>query len=262
MPGAGKTSTLTRILEEQHYNYCLLPELSPNPLLLRSHFNNISRDYWSWYHVAWKDRIKILSQYKLQWQQRICMLFDRSYYTNLAFTYATGNLAEYQAQLAQIQNDFKQNDFDAIIILDASPTIGIQRRINNKDVPPYPWSNINFLEKLREFYHVQLPKIYSGTLYYISTDNLTIAECQQQLHLHLPGKITEHANIPTPNTIANLIYKQAMKYNLGRPYTKIVNVLGSPTVYFRQHALQLNHKEQVVFLDNLRLQHLLCPEKI
>ena len=44
---------------------------------------------------------------------------------------------------------------------------------------------------------------------------------------------------------------------MSRSYTDIISVLGYPTIYFKQKALQIDENGKVVYLDSDRLDQIL-----
>lgn len=260
MPGAGKTSYLTKIIRLFDYNTILLPELNP----VGKYIINNSNNSWQLYHKLWQKRIKIINDKA----RHLNILYDRSYFTTLAFTYAMNDKTGYLEQKDAINRDFFYKDFDIIIVLDVLPEIGLQRRIKNCDVPIYPWNNLEFLARLREFYHEQLPNLYFGKLIFLDTSFLSLEETYLSLintinlyfhNLIFNNSIPDETDKDTSKINLSLI-NYAKNKNLGSPYTSIINVLGYPTVYFRQYAVQFDNNI-ALFLDNERLSYILSFTK-
>ena len=140
-----------------------------------------------------------------------------------------------------------------------NPKTGLERRLNNQDIPPYPWNNIDFLKNLNFFYTEEFPKIYKNNLFFIETTTKSpekVISCIRQ-RMTCPSKITILENTQeVDNEIENKILQYAKKEKLGNPYTNAIKILGVPTVYFRQYALQLQNGD-AIYLDTNQLSKLL-----
>lgn len=257
MPGAGKTSLLTSLIDQTNCAYLLLPELNPTPQEAQELTGKLEEHIWEFYHHLWVERLSITQNSSLD----ELILFDRTYFTNLAFTFAQGqSQTDYLLRKTLVKKEFSSFSFDLMIILDVSPKEGLRRRLENRDSPPYPWSELSFLEKLRRFYYEELPNIYAGPILYISTECMSKDEVRQTIQHHLIKSFKDRVVHRPQSTITDLdrriILNYARKKQLGQAYTQGTNVLGYPTIYFRQHAIQL-HSNQLFFLNNSRLRQII-----
>ena len=251
MPGAGKTSTATRILETLPEEILLLSELNPPPHILRGE-TELS---WKDYHFLWKERLDVLVRFKNEMR----IIFDRSFYSNLAYTYAIEDMEGYCVQKRRIQTEFSDDFFDTIIALIAEPNIGIERRLTNQDIPPVPWNNLKFLKRLLSFYIEELPKIYKGKLIFLDTTKKSPDQVMSWASKYITPQITSYIvsnNKKMDESIESKLLFFGKKEKLGNPYTKAIYVMGIPTLYFRQYALQFINKE-VTYFDTNQLSKLL-----
>lgn len=260
MPGSGKTSTLVLLAQEAGEGCLLLPEINieENP-----HMNQ-QDDLWMEYHNLWKKRLSILK--KLKGNRLIFM--DRTYFTNLAFTYAFfggANSEEYKIQKSIVNNDFEGDIFDVIFFFDVSPELGLKRRNQQGDFPLYPWSSISFLKKLRKFYHEEFPKLYHGKIVYIITETLNKEQLLELVYADICRRFKDkikwgsvHYNSSEEEKV--LLDYASRRKDLGQPYSRGFYVMNFPTVYFRQFALQLENKN-IFILNNDRLDQILRNKK-
>lgn len=256
MPGSGKTSIVTYLINYLNSKFILLPEINHHRLNQKS-----VRDtsLWIYYHCLWKERINCINNIK----RDLNFVYDRTYYTNLAYEYACGNFFRYREQKKNITMDFEKGYFDCIFVLDVSPSIGIKRRLLNGDVPPNPWDNICFLERLRDFYKNELKDIFYGKIFFIETDEILLnkikIEIKNLISKHLPQIKLDYKNYYKmylePSTKRSLL-QFSQKEMLGKPYTNVLDVLGYPTMYFRQYALQLEPRGPT-YLDTSRLKKII-----
>lgn len=250
MPGAGKTSSLVS-LAEYLPEYCLfLPEVNLQ--------NNSEYETVDVYHELWKERARVINSVGNDYS----FIMDRTYFSNVAYTYASNNSRNYAIAKKKIKQDFSDLNFDLIIILITSPEIGLKRRYANNDFPPYPWNKVDFLDKLKNFYINEFPKIYKGKYLYIYTDNMTLEELKKKIITILSSYIeinsfNINSTIKNYDSVKNRMLTFAKNNKLGQPYTGLVSVRGYPTIYYRQHAIQNNENNEVVYLDTLRLNEIL-----
>ena len=254
MPGAGKTSMLSRLIYDLPVEYLWLPELNIEPSLSEQYSE---MEKWKVYCKLWEERLTIL-----QSASSLNFISDRSPYTNLAYSYAVQDQYGYSKQLSLIEAKFKDN-FTAMLVLSVSPEIGLQRRQYSQGMPPWPWSCKDFLSRLQEFYHTQLPQIHTNNLHYINTDTLSIIEAYDAVKsVNWMAKITQdtkrnyftHSNA---KSLKDLIDAFAHTHKLGDAYTPLLDVLGYASVYFRQHVVQVNENGEPEFLNNARLKKIL-----
>lgn len=253
MPGTGKTSLLARLVQHLPNNCIFLPEVN---LQNNSEYNK--NKFVDVYDELWKQRLEAI----LSGGVDRCFIMDRTYFSNLAYTYAIGSNEEYVIKANQIKRDFSSLNFDLIIVLVASPETGLQRRQENNDNPPHPWDKIDFLYRLKKFYVEEFLKIYKGKYLYIYTDNMTIDDLEKKITTILSSYIKLNflnttSTIEGKDLIKNKMLTFARDNHLGRPYTDVVNVLGYPTIYYRQHAIQNNENNEIVYFDTFRLRQIL-----
>lgn len=255
MPGSGKTSCVISLAQLLGENCLLLPEIN----LEKDESKYIKTNEWHIYHQLWLERIKIINN-NISNEQ--CCLFDRTYLSTLAYTYALGvpslNDIQYQEVVNAIEKDFSKNEFDLIIVLYTSPAVGLNRRRLNSDEPPRPWSDIDFLNKLQTFYTEKLPGLVTSELIFIETDKLTLAEVK----LAILEEVLKAINIrilptkPINPTEREILNKFASEKQLGPSYHDGLYVLGYPTLYFRQYCVQLEGNI-VCYFNNERLKLIL-----
>ncbi len=260
MPGAGKTSILVSLGKEIGEGCLFLPEIN----IEEGSFLAQEDDIWMEYHDLWKERLSILKKAK----DNLVVFMDRTYFTNLAFTYAFSSEEkpqEYEMQKEIIKNDFQETTFDVIFFFDTSPELGLQRRNLQGDFPPYPWSSISFLERLREFYYKELPKLYSGKIVYISTDVINQEQLSElvcaDILKRFEGKVVKNSLYSNLAEEETMLLDYASKHKeLGFPYSQGFCMMGFPTIYFRQFAIQLEG-QNIFILNNDRLNQILDGKK-
>jgi len=252
MPGAGKTSVLASFAEELEGTCILLPELNLEP---DSPWKKLSsKEQGDIFHKLWVERMMLLNTFK---DSKLCFLLDRTYFSNLAFVYALDSIKgthNYQAQKKAFNESFANNKFDLIFVFDISPEIGLQRRLLRGDRISWPWSNVAFLKAMRQFYREELPKYAQGKIKYINTDkdtNLIKAEVRAEL-LSLVDNNNKNSLVNEGNVErqAEIILNFAKTNKLGEPTTRVINVVGIPTVYFLKQGIQLEQHQPVFFNNN------------
>jgi thymidylate kinase len=258
MPGAGKTSSLVSLAREMGEGGLFLPEIN----IEEDSFSDQHEDAWKIYHHLWKERLSTLEAAKCE----LLVFMDRTYFSNLAFTYAVYDRKysdEYEMQKKMIKEDFQNSSFDLIFFFDISPELGLQRRNKQGDFPDYPWSNLSFLKKLRGFYHKELPKLYHGEIIYLSTETLNPEQLfkliDAEITKRFKGKLTKSQVQYNNNEEEALLLDYAKLKNLGAPYSRGFYVRGFPSIYFRQFAIQLEG-QNVFILNNSRLRQILGGE--
>lgn len=261
MPGAGKTTSLIEIISELSEEFILFSETNPEPNAKWQ--DDEIEDQTNRYHQIWFDRmtsVDLLAQ-----KSKSIFLFDRTYFSNLAFKYALDDLSgghSYFSYLDLYERDLKEKKFSLIIILDVHPTIGYQRRLSLGNPIPFPWSEKQFLSCFRKFYLEELPKITSTPLIYIKTDSLSSSEVKTKILEILTSYTScqERTQISLNNSEAEeLLLNFGKEHQLGNKHSKLVNVFGCPTLYFSQHSIQIVDGKPV-FINNKRLREV--QEKI
>lgn len=273
MPGAGKTSTLFRLISDLNNVCVVLSELNPTPSIL-SWKKLSTKDQGQKFHHWWASRMKIMQRLSPHVK---CFLLDRTYFTNLAYAYAFDKFLDkrrygaevqdkkryikeasdgkrYKEHKALFEKDFKNEYFDLLIILDVSPKNGLIRRNKINDKIPWPWFEEIFLSFLREFYHLELPKFFNGEILYIDTDQLSLNETIQRINDKLKSILKVQINKKQINkydlNAEKIINKFAEDNNLGIFKSAMVNVFEYPTIYFRKHSVQLVDGKPIFFNNN------------
>lgn len=261
MPGAGKTSSLLELIPELQEEFILLSETNPEP---NANWQDREiEDQTKIYHQIWFDRMT--SAELLSKKLNSIFLFDRTYFSNLAFKYALDVLSgshSYSSYLNLYKQDLEEKKFSLIIILDVHPTIGYQRRLSLGNPIPYPWSEKQFLEAFRKFYLEELPKITSTPHIFINTDFLSLSEVK----IKILEILTSYSKCQGKTQVSlstceaeELLLDFGKKHQLGAKHSKLVNVFGCPTLYFSQHSIQIVDGAPV-FINNERLREVLFTE--
>ena len=253
MPGAGKTSSVVKLIDLFGSSALLLPEV--NFLSLPEN----SKDHWNPYLTEWIKRVQAVNSVELG--GFFSILMDRSYYSDLAFTYAA-NSEQYNLIKSQYLKKLPDQFFDIIVVLDVAPEKGLARRIANRDFPPYPWSSVKFLKKFRDFYKRELSQLYMGKIVEINTDSVTsevlLSEIVRVIDPYIPIALHEKKIKLCREEEEKLILDFADQIGgLGKPYSKAFYMMGLPTVFFRQFALQLDEDKKPVILDSSQLNKIL-----
>jgi thymidylate kinase len=263
MPGAGKTSSLLHLVSELEGTCVVLSELLPEPTADWSILTIINQGRI--YHDLWVSRMEVVRKLS---PYTNCFLFDRTYFTNLAFAYATDNFLKNKKYIKEAKNkkryvnepsyegifnelkqltlrDLKNEKFDLIIFLDISPTTGLARRNKINDSIPWLSSEKVWLGFLREFYHKELPKFYKGKIIYINTEKYSLDETLQKIKTYLKDEIDIKSclctakNKEVDQNSEEYIVNFGKNYNLGPYRSEVVHVYGYPTIYYRKHSIQL-----------------------
>ncbi len=274
MPGAGKTSIIFALLNKSSNQCLVLPSLHPVPgkPLPKSSATILSQRFHDWW-VSRMKSVEKLSPYTK------CVIFHRVYFTNLAYSYAYDNFLENKKYLADVHNkerykkakngkklyllqkklyerDLKDKKLDLIIVMDVSPELGLKRLHSLRSDSSWPWSEEIFLGFLKEFYSKELPILFKGKIIYINTDPLSLTETLEKVEkiIHEAACFEDsskqsHINDPR---IENSLIEFAAQYDLGTVRSPLINVFGYPTLYFRQHAVQMvNNTPQFFSVDRL-----------
>jgi thymidylate kinase len=256
MPGAGKSTSLLELIGEFQDRCILLSETNPEPNAPWQDYSVI--DQGDIFHRIWVTRMHLVDALS---QSTPCVLFDRSYYSNLAYKFASDKYCKttlYTDYLDIFKKDLKNKQFSLIIILDVTPEIGLARRNLLGDNISYPWTEVGFLKEFRNFYATELANFADCPIVTISTDNLTKSEVKSKIKAEIEKVIGPSVNYEThfPESIKNQILTFGKEKNLGYNHSQVVNVLGFPTIYFRQHSVQI-HNGTPVFFNNQRLKEII-----
>ena len=270
MAGAGKTTSLLQLIPELEGTCVVLSELLPEP---RADWSLLSiKDQSKIYHDLWVSRMKIIQ--KLSSHTK-CFFLDRTYFTNLAFSYATDRFLEGKKHRANAHNkdryinepvyeksypehkklflkDLQKEDFDLLIVLDVDTKIGLTRRHKAKDKMPWLSSEEIWLGYLRDFYYQELPKFYKGKILYIDTEKLSQDEVVQKIRDKLQDileiKPKDVKRIKRKNLRAEeKILAYGLENDLGVSRSSLVYVFGYPTIYFRKYSVQLVDDKIIIF---------------
>lgn len=255
LPGAGKTSALANYVQHNDHHTLLFPEVNLDHI-----FPSSNQFCYEHYNNYWIKRIEIIKRYNIF--NRI-LLFDRSYYTTLAYLFATMKEQGYLSIKQKFKQYFVNNFFDMIVLFFVKNSIGICRRIYNQGSIDYPWNQKYFLNKIQEFYKHELSTVFNGEIIYIDTTNMNFQDMNSQIVRivqNFPKSDNNRQYFLNSNYVLNKILFFAKQYNLGKNYTELVNFLGVPTVYFRQYAVHLLDKEPI-FSDNKTLEKILIISK-
>lgn len=263
MPGAGKTTILAALAEQFEGSCILLPELNFEPYAPENSLP--PEEKRTLFHKLWVERLSFLTN---SHHPNIFFLSDRSHFSNLAFTYAfdiAHNTHFYPSYKKLFDESFKAYPIDGILVLDLSPEEGLRRRTARGDKVPSPWSNINFLRAIREFFHKELPKHYSAKIRYIDTQREKKLVKREVLAEILKLGVKKCESRYSPLALNKEQKAQLLAFakaqNLGEASTRILNVLGKPTLYFLKHSIQLDNG-QPVFFNNSQLYKLLRPRDV
>lgn len=258
MPGAGKTSSLLRLVQDLGDQYIMLPEINFSVSSVY-HSSNL-KDQWRSYHHLWYSRLNIINKY---YNNKYVFLMDRSYFSNLAFTFAMDRILgtdEYSKQYEAITINFSEKEFDLLILLDTLPEQGIRRKIRNNDILKWPYYSSDFLNYMHKFYKEELKCFNIPNLIKIEISALS----QLDLLKIIKSKILQNAPLAKRKINSNkIVNKKQMsillsfgkKHHLGSPYADPFFVLGYITFYFRCYCIQLDNNIPK-FFDNNRLAHL------
>lgn len=233
-------------------NSCLaLSELNIHPSLVGTGVEDI----WQPYHSMWVMRRSLLDRLG---PELPLVLLDRSHFSTLAVEWAkerAGMKGEFVAA-ARAADICRLDRYDAILVFRVRAHVGLERRRSSHEVFGF-WSNPTFLEALDEFYERRLPCLCKGRI--ISVD--ATSQGTRELYRELLGIVSSFG--VEPNTSRQEISAMAVaeleragaQWHLGSSYGPPFPVLGYPTMYFRQHSLQLTDRG-VQYFDNDRLKEL------
>lgn len=257
MPGAGKSTSLLDLISEFSDRCILFSETNPEP---DSEWQDFSAtDQGDIFHKMWATRMYFADNLSGRVQ---CLLFDRTYYSNLAYKYASDRYCStnfYNQYLEIFNKDLRDKQFSLIILLDVNPHIGLLRRHQLGDTITFPWTEIGFLKEFRKFYREELIKFATCPIVTINTDNLSPSEVKSQIREEIQkiiGSPLEHHSVEFSDEVKNQILKFAQEKRLGKHHSELINVFGYPTVYFRQHSIQL-YDGRPTFLNNQRWKEII-----
>ncbi|OGW09709.1 MAG: hypothetical protein A2W77_05195 [Nitrospinae bacterium RIFCSPLOWO2_12_39_16] len=251
-PGGGKTTVLSTIAEQLEGRAILLSEINFEP---GSPWKNLPlKDQGDIYLRLWIERMTLL---KTVQDPHICFMLDRTYFSNFAYTYALDALTGshyYPAQVKLFINNILKIPFEKILIFDVSPEIGLQRRQLREDKIPWPWSQLDFLKALQQFYRKELPQFGITNVCFIDTlreKESVVATVKREILNVIDEREKNLVSYTLPHeTQIKVLYSFAKKNELGDSCTHVINVLGAPTLYFLKHSLQLNQEHPVFFNNN------------
>lgn len=256
MTGAGKTSLLLGIAHELAGKCIILPEMRPEP---DSSWRHASvKEQGKIFHRLWVERIHSIKKFQLS---DISFLLDRSYISNLAFSYALDSFIGtdyYSNTKADVERDLDIiGDFSSIIVLNANPKCGLKRRKRAGDIIDWPWSEENFLHAFCEFYQKELPK-FNIQVTNINTDKLSQEEVKKKATDHIYSILGQNLRFEKQKAIdpesVEKILKFAKKHFLGEIHSHPLMVFDYPTVYFRKFGIQLDNKNNPQFFNNEQLK--------
>ncbi len=252
MPGAGKTTIQLDLIAE--FDQCILfPESHPEPGTKSEEYSESCEG--DIYHQMQITRMQLIDQLP---KEIATVLLDRSFYSNYAYQFALDqnrNTPEFAQYVRLFHQDFDNKKLDLIIFLDAKPETGLLRRGLRGDKIPKPWTEIKFLSELRNFYFHELPKLTNTPILYIATDQVPFHEVKAKVKQELLKWIPLLENTKVAKEEEKII-AFAKEYNLGIHHSQIVNVLGFPTMYFRDHGIVL-FENRPIFFSNRGIKKML-----
>jgi glycosyltransferase involved in cell wall biosynthesis/thymidylate kinase len=153
------------------------------------------------------------------------ILLDRTYITTLAYCYSrakvTGRPEEYQSLLNLYNKIMCTITFPThLVYLDTSINESIRRRKASIHDDRYAnWFNPQFLEYLKEFYVVELPKILPLKPLYLDTSAMTPDDVAEYLQRSLSGEVLSvviptHKHEKRINDLLDLLRSLVVKSNL------------------------------------------------
>jgi len=254
MYGAGKTTALLDLISE--LDECILfSDLNLKP---ESNFEEYSENQaGDIFHQMQINRMHLIS--KLPKEVKTVLL-DRSFYSNLSYQFAlneNSRIISYEEYVKIFHQSFDSEKLDLIIFLDVSPEICLSRITSRGGAIPEHLQDIIFLTKLREFYLYKLPTFTTTPIIYINTEDLS----PQEVKLIIKKEIQKYVVLlETPRKelekYTQDILKFAEQHNLGKSHSKIVSILGYPTIYFGNHSIVL-FEGQPIFFNNSSLKKML-----
>ncbi len=257
MPGAGKSTSLLDLISEFSDRCILFSETNPE---YNSEWQDFSAsDQGDIFHRIWTTRMDLANALS---EKVPCLLFDRSYYSNLAYKYASDRHCGtnfYDEYIKIFNKDLRDRQFSLIILLDVSPEIGLLRRYQLGDIITFPWTEVGFLEEFRRFYLKELIQFATCPIVTINTDNLSSSdvksiirkEIQKIIGVRLEGYGDEFLK-----NVKNQLLEFAQEKKLGEYHSELINVFGYPTIYFRQHSIQF-YNGKPIFLNNQRWKEII-----
>lgn len=247
LPGAGKTTCFGKLLQILNSSHIGLSEVNPKP-----------KDFWGksdvitqgdFFDQAWKERGELITK------SRYSFLLDRSHFSNLAYWYARDALdgtQYYQSRKHFLMRNIPHSFLGMIIILHCPIEVSIYRRKNAGIPTDDPWDNTIFLEAFYNFYISELPQLTKSEILSFDTYRESLDVVIDYIAQKLPNNNRKYFEIPIPNSIE----QYAAQLGLGLSLASLQQVLGRPTVYYRQHSLQIDNGE-VVYFDNSQLRKIL-----
>lgn len=235
MPGAGKTSCMVSLAMICGSSCLALSELN----VIDDAGNSEAANDWRVYHHLWLERQSLIEEIRNQFP---LILIDRSHFSTIGVEQAkeAAGYGGQHTEAERVAHVLKTSMYDAIIVCDIAPDLGLVRRAAVQEIPQL-WSNLAFLTELRTFFKRDLPQLYQGPLYELDGADLTPSEMTAAIlrilmSLGLPR--TKCAEPVEPEE-ACILNDAGFGRRLGPAYKQAFRVLGYPTLYFRQHSLQL-----------------------
>lgn len=109
--------------------------------------------------------MELLAQADLQ---NLTVLLDCSYFSNLAYLYATEENDAYLMYKDQHLNNFTaKRVIDRLFIFDIDFETSMARKRGARDAIPAHWCNSDFIARFREFYYAVLPELFPGDITYV-----------------------------------------------------------------------------------------------
>lgn len=248
IPGAGKTSCFSLLLDRFFSKVIFLSEINPEP-----------KDFWinadsiiqgNHFDRLWVERGDLLSR------SSYSFFLDRSYLSNLAYWYATDGLlgtSHYQKRKEFVLRRFRKDFLNTVVVLTCQIPISIARRKKANSSANPPWNDEIFLQYFMDFYRRELPTFVAADALFFDTSQFSSLEIadkiQKQIGLFGQACIQERAPLNLQETFDAF----ASENCLGPALTKIYPVLERPTIYYRQHSLQYDDGK-VVYFNNEQLK--------
>jgi hypothetical protein len=202
--------------------------------------------HWHPFEQMWRTRLDVLNAWR---SQKSLIILDRSHLSTLAVCYALdriGREGAYEEALAVSRSCADR--FNLVVLFDGPSVAGLSRRKIDQHVPE-PWDNIEFLDALRTFYRSEMRRLYVGPILELGVHCIDPAGVIEREILR------DQVAIPKPAPLAAQSHTSALQsaghtLGLGVSYGPAFEVLGKPTMYFRQHSLQLEGDTPVFFDDH------------
>ncbi|VVB75802.1 Thymidylate kinase [uncultured archaeon] len=254
LPGTGKSTILFQLAKSYFGKYNILPEMHTDPGESLKGMSNSAQSRL--FHKKWVQRMRIIQKYCPSTEN---LLLDRSFYCNLAFSYAfdkCNNSKTYSKVKRDYERDLARYPFELVLIFDTSPKSSIARRKKSSKRMEFPWTSKRFLKHVRDFYLHELPKICSGPYKIIRTENRSMREIYLTVkRIIAPGTRGKNNVSSFPNE-RKILLDYAKNNSFGDQHSEITLLFKIPTMYFGRNCIQLD-KMRVHQLTNRRLKQIL-----